>query len=548
MAELPGMAHHNDPRGYECTALGCRSHGKPFLGSNFMQNARRHSQTPGHKMAHAGEPPDVLEGIRTDKDEETGALTYTCLVCPAKTVFSGASARGNVNAHVKGPTHKAAVQGKTHVPDRPEHLTCGLCGVVGHSATTCTLKPMAERGTRRAHKCSLCKAEGHHASSCPQRKVSLDVFRTCADIVELTRRARTKDFVTPLSVGIQCHDFLPLERDTRCSIPLYEDKSRAGEMDRYVQLRVIHLKQLAIQNQRAMRSARRRVPVFGPESNRPQEDSVYTKTSRLADNLIETLGTFDARQAYRDEKTAALFAAVQLLTDQDQAKLWALPTHGSRETRATLPSEISCIKYNLHLLRDKETYSIVQKDVRPVAIKVNGGLRGGCIKTMRTMGDKLVAMCAHDEAGKQAEKELVASDEAFLRSIQAKQLELKCHHTVDRFQHLMLPAKEGSKAARPATKIMVAESDDAPVVVVADSDGESDDGDGCQPQVPCDAYMYHECKLCGLRKPCAGKDCMLCVQAACFRDMRKRAAPAPVLAPVQSLVPAPVAKRQRLLF
>ena len=58
MAELPGMARLDDPRGYECTALGCRSHGKRFLGSNFKQRAQSHSQTPRHEKAYGGE--DVL--------------------------------------------------------------------------------------------------------------------------------------------------------------------------------------------------------------------------------------------------------------------------------------------------------------------------------------------------------------------------------------------------------------------------------------------------------------------------------------------------------
>jgi|EP01047_Picozoa_sp_COSAG01_P072506 hypothetical protein len=60
-----------------------------------------------------------------------------------------------------------------------------------------------------------------------------------------------------------------------------------------------------------------------------------------------------------------------------------------------------------------------------------------------------------------------------------KQCQLQGHYVVKRFQHLMLPAQE---------------------------------------------YNYvvgHECKLCGLHKPCIGKTkgCLLCVQAECFREM-----------------------------
>ena len=58
MAELPGMARLDDPRGYECPVLGRRSHGKRFVGRNFKQRAQSHSQNPWHQKAHAGDPPD----------------------------------------------------------------------------------------------------------------------------------------------------------------------------------------------------------------------------------------------------------------------------------------------------------------------------------------------------------------------------------------------------------------------------------------------------------------------------------------------------------
>ena len=87
MADLPGMARLDDPRGYECIALGCRSHGKRFLGSNFKQDATRHSQTPGHEKAHGGEPPDVLEGIR--EPAATDEPSYPC----ASMLYHGLSTR-----------------------------------------------------------------------------------------------------------------------------------------------------------------------------------------------------------------------------------------------------------------------------------------------------------------------------------------------------------------------------------------------------------------------------------------------------------------------
>ncbi len=526
MADLPGMARLADPRGYECVALGCPGHSKRFTGKNFKQDATRHSQTPRHAKAHAGEPPEKLEGIRVDTDAKTGDRTYRCLVCPAKTVFAGASATGNVRAHVKGPVHQAALQGKTHVPKRPEHYVCGLCGGLGHNETVCTLKPRRERGGCRTHRCSVCKAEGHHATSCSFNKKTLAAFRTCADVVELWQRVKAKDFVTPLSIGVQYHDWLPLERDACLPMPLHEEKSRAAIWDRHVAEKATNLVFMAMKKQRAMRSARRRVPPwFGPDADKAPEISVYTMTVKLAEHLDKTFGTFQARQAYRDEVKAELFKSVNLLSVDEQTALWALPTTKCRSSRQDTPKSMRCEKYYLHLLRDRATYAIVQKNVRAAKIREHGGLREGCLS--RPSVETLSTMYARADRGKQAEEELIASEEAFQASIQAKQLELNCHHVIYPFEHLMLPAKmEVIRGEDPKTDIFV-----------ADSDGESD--------VP-GSEQWHECKLCGLRKPCVGNDCMLCVQAACFRDMRKPAAP--VLAPVSSLLPDPAPKKRRILL
>ena len=81
------MAPVSDGRGYECITPGCPSHGKSFVGANWCQKSRKHSNSVKHKRALAGEVPDVLEGLRDVKDKETGTLSYQCQVCPKRTLL-----------------------------------------------------------------------------------------------------------------------------------------------------------------------------------------------------------------------------------------------------------------------------------------------------------------------------------------------------------------------------------------------------------------------------------------------------------------------------
>ena len=143
-------------------------------------------------------------------------------------------------------------------------------------------------------------------------------------------------------------------------------------------------------------------------------------------------------------------------------------------------------------------------------------------------------MHTKDEAGKQAETELVANKEASIAKMLAKQKELGCHYHKERFEHFMLPTTKtsdpqhlNSTTATATTQVLVPDSDD-------DDGGDSRNEGSCA--------MYHECKCCGLQEPCTRKeDCMQCLQAQHFElNQRKQSEP-------KRAKPEPEPKRRKLI-
>jgi hypothetical protein len=105
-------------------------------------------------------------------------------------------------------------------------------------------------------------------------------------------------------------------------------------------------------------------------------------------------------EAYRDDVKAELWKAVDLLSADEQTAVWALATTACRPSRQGAPKSLRCVKYDLHLLRDKETNAITEAYVRARKITCNGGVREGCLA--RPSVERLSAMYARVDLGKQA--------------------------------------------------------------------------------------------------------------------------------------------------